>query len=471
MQASRHQDFRQRVANALEEPDRILSIDNAVEAAAKKRRRAFEALPNDEEIRDKAREIRAHTIANLDQYLVEFEERATANGFKIHWARNAREARQHVIRIVSDNQAKSVVKSKSMLSEEIGLNEALEEARVDVVETDLGEYIAQLADDRPSHIITPIIHLNRQDVAGIFREKLGASGSDDISYLNTVARDALQDKFLNADVGITGCNFGVAEAGALCLVENEGNVRMVSSVPDVHIALMGIERLVPSFQELSVMLQLLARSATGQKLTAYTTIIHGARCTGEPSGPRESHVVLIDNGRTRALAGDLAEILYCIRCGACLNICPVYRAIGGHAYGSTYSGPVGAVISPILGGTPTFPDLPHASTLCGACEEVCPVRIQLPTLLLRLRRNTVQEGQSPAWMKIVMSAYAAVTRSAQAMNLAEKAASLICHLLGADWYGGQLPGPLRSWTTSREFPLFNARPFRQRWGDLENNEG
>jgi L-lactate dehydrogenase complex protein LldF len=469
MHASRETDFHQRVASALEEPNRILSINNAVRAAARKREKALEALPNANEIREMAREIRAHTIANLERYLVEFEKHATANGFEIHWAKDAREARQHVLRIVSDHQAKNVVKSKSMLSEEIGLNQALEGGGVGVVETDLGEYVAQLADDRPSHIITPIIHLDRHDVGKIFAEKLSTTGSDDIAYLNRVARDELRRRFLNADVGITGCNFGVAEAGALCLVENEGNVRMVTSVPDVHIALMGIERLVPSYRELAIMLQLLARSATGQKLTAYSTIIHGPRREGETSGPRESHVVLIDNGRTRALAGDLAEILYCIRCGACLNICPVYRSIGGHAYGSTYSGPVGAVISPILGGTPKFPDLPHASTLCGACEEVCPVRIQLPTLLLRLRRNTVEEGLSPSWMKVMIRAYAAVASFAPVMGVAEKAASLASRLFGDDWYGGNAPGPLRSWTASRQLPLFDARPFRQRWNERQND--
>jgi L-lactate dehydrogenase complex protein LldF len=350
-----------------------------------------------------------------------------------------------------------------MVTEEIGLNAALEAAGIEVVETDLGEFIAQKGQDHPSHIIAPILHLTRQEVGHIFEETLGVEYTDNPEELNSIARKTLRDVYLTADIGITGCNFGVAETGTVCLVTNEGNARMVTALPRVHIALMGMERLVPTLEDLGVMLQILARSATGQKLSVYSTLITGPKRPDEAQGPEEVHIIILDNGRSRALGTDLAEILYCIRCGACLNICPVYRAIGGHAYGSVYPGPVGSVVSPVLGGVVGFGDLPNASTLCGACKDVCPVRIDLPTLLLRLRRDIVQQGQSPRYLKIGMTGYAATASKPGRFKLAARFAGVMSTLIPGKWFRGQLPGPLRAWTRIREFPLFERQSFQQRW--------
>ena len=457
------QPFRERVKAAFANPDRLVAINRFAQSTVEKRNAALESLPDADATRKLGRAIRAHTIAHLDQYLEQFEAKAQANGAHVHWARDAAEAQQIVLDIVRRHGARRVAKSKSMVTEEIGLNVALEGAGIEVFETDLGEFIAQQGGDHPSHIIVPVMHLTRQEVGQIFAEKLGVPYTDAIPELNAIARATLREVYLTADIGITGCNFAVAETGSVCLVTNEGNGRMVATLPGVHIALMGMERIVPTLDDLAVMLQLLSRSATGQKLSVYTSIISGPRRPGEPHGPAESHIIILDNGRSRALAGDLAEILYCIRCGACLNVCPVYRAIGGHAYGSVYPGPVGSVVSPILGGVPTHAELPHASTLCGACKDICPVHIDLPTLLLRLRRETVRQGRSPGWLWLGMKGYGAAATGAGRFQLAAWLAGLVTRLAGQGWLKGSLPGPLRAWTRYRHFPAFALKTFQQQW--------
>jgi len=458
-----HKPFEDRLAEALANPQRLAAIGRAAMRFYEGRVAAMDTLPDAEAIRDLARAIRAHTIAHLDEYLQRFEANVQAAGGHVHWAHDAVEACSIVLRIAQENAVRRVVKSKSMVSEEISLNAALEQAGLEVVETDLGEYIAQLGHDHPSHIVAPVLHLTRQEVGRIFSERLAVPYTDEIAALNAIARRALREKFLKADMGISGCNFAVAETGTVCIVTNEGNGRMVTTLPRVHVALMGMERIVPTLQDLAVMLQLLPRSATGQKLTAYTSLLTGPRRPDEPHGPQETHVVILDNGRSRALAGDLAEILYCIRCGACLNVCPVYRTIGGHAYGSVYSGPVGSVLSPILGGVAAFADLPQASTLCGACHDICPVRIDLPLLLLRLRREVAREGYTPRWLQVGIRGYTAVARRAGHFALAARLASWLTRLMGGGWFNGQLPGPLGAWTRSRAFPPFVRRTFQQRW--------
>ena len=311
-----------------------------------------------------------------------------------------------------------------MISEELELNGALEAAGVRVVETDLGEFVVQVAGEHPSHIIGPIIHKSKDDVAALFEQKLGATPSDvaDVPHMAAFARRLLRAEFLRADMGISGANFGIAETGSLCIVTNEGNGRLTTTVPRVHVALMGIERVVPSFADLGLMLQLLARSATGQPLTVYTNIISGPRRrgpksaagdehgAGEPDGPDELHVVLVDNGRSSLLGTELAEILHCIRCGACLNVCPVYQSVGGHAYGTVYMGPVGSVLTPALRGLGPFGELPHASSLCGACREICPVRIDIPRMLLALRAQGVRERRGPAWITFGLAFYARLAK-------------------------------------------------------------
>lgn len=454
------QPFNNRVQEALSNPERLAAINRAAVRFYNGRTAVMGSLPDAEATRDYARTVRAHTIANLDRYLEEFETNAKKAGSQVHWAVDAGEARQIVLDIAKKTSAGRIVKSKSMVTEEINLNHALEKAGLEVFESDLGEYIAQLGNDRPSHIIAPVLHLTRQEVGHIFAEKLGVPFTDDPLELNAIARSRLREVYLTADIGITGCNFAVAETGSVCLVTNEGNGRMVTTLPRVHIAIMGMERLVPTIEDLSVMLQLLARSATGQRLSTYTSLVTGTRRQGEPHGPEESHIIIVDNGRSEALAGDLAEILYCIRCGACLNVCPVYRAIGGHTYGSTYPGPIGSVVSPIYGGMAAFSDLPNASTLCGACEDICPVRIQLPTLLLRLRRNAAEAGFSAPWITMGIKSFGTVTRSPGRFSLALRLAGIVSRLTGGRWLQ-RLPGPLKAWTAARHFPPFAAKSFQQ----------
>jgi L-lactate dehydrogenase complex protein LldF len=465
--SSRAAPMQDRVATALANSARLVNIQVATERFSTGRRKALDELPDSEAIRDLARAIRAHTISRLDTYLLQFERAFTALGGTVHWARDAEEAREVVVGIAKGTGVRRIVKSKSMVTEEIGLNAALEAAGLEVVETDLGEYIAQLSGDRPSHLIAPVLHLTRQEVGRIFEQKLGVPYTDSIPELTAIARHKLREAFLAADMGITGCNFAVAETGTICLVTNEGNGRMVTSLPRVHVAVMGMERLVPTVTDLGVMLQLLARSATGQRLSSYTSWVTGPRRSGDAYAPRESHVVIVDNGRSTALAGDLAEILYCIRCGACLNACPVYRTIGGHAYGSVYAGPVGSVVSPVLGGLPAFPELPYASTLCGACHDACPVRIDLPALLLRLRRDAVQQGLSRAWVTAGMRGYAWMAGRSRRYDLATALAGLLSRLTRGRWIS-RLPGPIGGWTRHRAFPPFARRTFQRRYEEASH---
>jgi L-lactate dehydrogenase complex protein LldF len=431
------------------------------------RETAFAQLGDGDALRDHARRLRAHTLRRLDHYLAQFAASVEARGGTVHWAETAAEACRHVVDIARREGCTLAVKSKSMVSEEVALNHALEAAGVRVVETDLGEWIIQLAADRPSHIIAPIIHRSREQVAAVLRDQAGARPEDlaDIPAMTAFARRVLRREYLAAGMGISGANFGVAETGSICTVTNEGNGRLCTSVPPVHVALMGIERLVPSMDDLALMLRLLARSATGQKLSVYTNIVSGPRRDDEEDGPRALHVVLVDNGRSRLLAGELAEILYCIRCGACLNACPVYQRAGGHAYGSVYSGPMGAVVTPGLEGIEAWGDLPHASTLCGACRDVCPVRIDIPRLLLTLRHQGQQAGRGPGWVRHGVGVHAWVASRPRLYRAAQRGAARVAALLARDGWISRLPGPLAAWTRSRDFPAPATRTFTDRWND------
>ena len=391
--------FRSHIKASLADVNLQTALDANAERRINVRQIAFESLANPAALRAKAHLIRQDVVEHLDSYLEQFISRAGENGIVIHRAEDADQAIKMVLEIAEQHDAKLIAKSKTMVSEEIGLNHTLEKHGLEVIETDLGEYIVQLRGEPPSHIITPAVHLRRQDVGKLFEEKLGLAYTEDIGIMTNTARQILRQVFLDADIGISGVNFGVAETGTLCIVTNEGNGRMVTTLPRTHVALMGIERIVPTMEDLALMLSLLPRSATGQKLSVYTSLLNSPRAENDPDGPRERHVILVDNGRSVVRESELQEILYCIRCGSCLNACPVFREIGGHAYvgqhgkSTPYPGPIGSVISPALFGRCEFGNLARASSLCGACKEACPVDIDLPKLLLRIRAGDKDNHQ------------------------------------------------------------------------------
>src|SRR6266516_2914652 len=365
------------------------ALRNATSLFAKRRLAAAEGLKNWEGLRTEARAIKDEVLLHLDKYLDQFVANAEKFGAQVHWARDAAEANQIVCRLAGERGARQLVKSKSMVTEEIHL----EAAGIEVIETDLGEYIIQLAGEAPSHIIVPAIHKTKKQIAELFTAKLGIEPTDDVDRLTSAARRVLRQRFAAADMGISGVNFGVAETGTILILENEGNVRLTTSLPRTHIAVMGIEKILPRFADLDVFLKLLPRSGTGQQLTTYQSLITGTKGRPDDEGPAELHIVLLDNGRSRMLAHPVTrQALACIRCGACLNACPVYQQIGGHAYGSVYPGPIGAVITPQLSGLAKNSQLPYASSLCGACREVCPVKIDIPQLLLHLRAEITEPG-------------------------------------------------------------------------------
>jgi L-lactate dehydrogenase complex protein LldF len=443
----------------------VAALDIGARRLTDKRLKAAADFPGMDAMRDHARQIRLHTLARLDHYLGQFADQVEALGGHVHWAADGDEANAIVTKLATDRGVARIVKSKSMVTEEIELNDALEAANLEVVETDLGELIVQLAHDKPSHIIAPVMHKTRFEIGELFRDTLGVDYTDDPTELNAIARRHLRQIFLTADMGISGVNFAVADTGSISLVTNEGNGRLTTTAPRYHVAVMGMERVVPTFGDLSVMLEVLARSGTGQRLSVYTNIVTGPRRPGDPDGPEEFHVVILDNGRSEVLDGDLSEILACIRCGACLNICPVYRHTGGHAYGSTYSGPVGAVVTPALMGLDAFHDLADASSLCGACKDACPIRIDIPRMLLELRSQSAAAGHSPAQVHRGIQAYAAAATRPAAFRALLRTGGVAGRAL-PDWIT-KLPFAGSGWTDHRAFPKPAAKPFHQWWKERD----
>ena len=438
------------------------SLGRALDANADRRQRgrelAFESLPDMEGHIQRAHDRRQETIRRLDFYLDQFSRSLESHGVQVHNAPDAAAASRLILSIAQRVNAQRVVKSKSMLSEEIKLNKTLELHGLETVETDLGEFIVQLRGETPGHIITPAIHLTRRDVARTFNEKLAMPYSEDVADLNQHARKTLRHIFMQADLGISGVNFGVADTGTLCLVTNEGNGRMVTSLPPVHIALMGVERIVPTAQDLDLMLQLLPRSATGQKLTSYVSLLGSARQDPQGDANVERHVILVDNGRRSLVATPLEDALLCIRCGACLNACPVFREIGGHAYGSVYPGPIGSLVSPGYFGIERFGHLAHASTLCGACNEACPVGIDLTKLLLRTRR--MYRGAQPGalGLRFGIKFYTWLAKNSKRFHAAQRVAGMLSQILPMrEGWIRSLPPPLNGWTAARDFPPFTTR--------------
>ena len=464
-------DFATRVRLAMADDHLRGALDRATGLFTARRSAALASLEHADAVRDAARAARLGALAHLAENLERFEAKLAANGAQVHWAETPDEANRIVAGIAAATRTRVAVKSKSMVSEETHLNAALERAGVEVIETDLGEYIVQLAHDRPSHIIAPIIHLTRQDVGRVMEQQLHVPYTDETRQLAATARLRLRDAFLRAEMGITGANFGVVENGTICLVTNEGNARMVTTLPRVHVVMMGIEKLVPRLADLDRCLKVLARSATGQKLTVYTTMIRGPRAAGEADGPEELHVVLLDNGRSRILAGETAEILACIRCGACLNACPVYRTIGGHAYGDTYPGPVGAIVTPGLRGLDAWRALPDASSLCGACREVCPVRIDIPRMLLTLRGAATKAHPHPRSLAAAMRLYAWTATRPRLYRNVVRVGGWWLRRLSRDGWIRKAPGLAGGWTRSRDLRAPAVRNFQQRWQERQRQRG
>jgi L-lactate dehydrogenase complex protein LldF len=434
------------------------SVGSATRAFDAHRARAFGEI-DAERWRDWARDVKAHALTRLADYLEEAEARLLERGVRVHWAETAMDALAVLDRVVAEHGVRTAVKAKSMVSEELGVNRHLESLDVRPVETDLGEYIIQLLDEPPSHIVGPAIHKSLDDCRALFAERLGTSPDASPDTLAGAARDALRTAFLEADLGISGANFVAAETGTLALIENEGNIRLSTSLPRVHVAFVGIEKVVPRLEDLSGLLQLTARAATGQPIGNFVSLIQGPRAAGEVDGPDEVHVVFVDNGRTELLADDAAwEALRCVRCGACLNTCPVYRQTGGHAYGWTYSGPIGAIIAPGMLGLAKAMPLPHASSLCGACADVCLVRIPIPDLLIHWRERAVEAGLAPTAEGLGSKLYAGLADRPGAFAAAGEL------LRWTPWrvFGRALP-VLGGWMQERAAPRPSPKSFRQLW--------
>ncbi len=463
-------DFNRAAASALADADVQRNMRGLYDGFHMARERAAEATPNWEDLRDRARAVKAHTIEYLDHYLGMAAENVERAGGKVFFAKDADEASRYILDLAAARGVKTVIKSKSMLSEEMGLNARLEEAGVEPVETDLGEYLIQLRGETPYHIVAPALHLSKEQVADLLQEEIGGPRYERAEDLTAAAREQLRGKFFEADMGITGANFLVAETGTLVLVTNEGNGRMCTSMPKVHVAIMGMEKVVPSMEDMGMFLRLLIRSATGQRLSSYVTLVNGVRRDDDVDGPEEFHLVVVDNGRSKMLADPaLREALYCLRCGACLNACPVYRKVGGHSYGWVYSGPIGAVVSPMLTSLPDAKDLPYASSLCGACREVCPVRIDIPRMLLHMRSDLAEGGphsgspRASLAERLTMKAWRLAVARPWMLRLANRLARLAQRPLVKDGRLRKLPPPLSAWTRHRTFPAVASRPFRDRW--------
>jgi L-lactate dehydrogenase complex protein LldF len=454
--------FTNRVDKGLNDSFMRGAVSSAQERFQTRRLTAAEELGNWEDWRSHGEEIRQHVLENLDYYLYQLSENVSNRGGHVFFAQTAEEAREYIQRVAQKKNAKKIVKAKSMVTEEINLNAALEEVGCEVIETDLGEYILQLDDhEPPSHIVVPALHKNKEQIRDVFKEKQGYQQTEKPEELALHAREKLRQEYLTADIGITGCNFAIAETGSITLVTNEGNADLVCALPKTQITVMGMERLAPTFEEMEVLVSLLTRSAVGQKLTSYITVLSGPRDEGDVDGPEEFHLVIVDNGRSEILGGEFQSVLQCIRCAACINVCPVYRHVGGHSYGSIYSGPIGAVLSPLLGGYDDYKELPYASTLCGACTEACPVKIPLHELLHKHRQVIVEkEGRAPISEKLLMKAFGIGAASPTLYKFGSKLAPTAMSPFKNGDKISNGPGPLKAWTEAREFPAPTKERFR-----------
>ncbi len=453
--------FIQFADDALNDPDLQGAVSYGTRLGFEKRIGAMYQFGREhgEALRQQSAGIKRRALAKLPELIVQAEKNLLKNGFQVLWAKNADQANQLILEIVARHRVKLAVKSKSMATEEIGLNDNLEAAGIEVVETDLGEFIVQLAKERPSHIVVPIVHKTKQSIQKTLEEKAHMPPTDDPLEMTRFARAFLREKFLKADLGISGANFVIAETGSIGLVTNEGNGRLVTSLPKVHIALVGIEKIVATLEEYATLTQVLPRSATGQTLTVYTNLINGPKRDHEPDGPEDIYVIFLDNGRSEIYQSDYTDSLACIRCGSCLNACPVYNVTGGHAYGWVYPGPIGSVVTPLLKGLENAHILPYACCLCGLCKDVCPVDIDLPHFLLNLRKDVV-ETQSGNWIwDLGIAGWAWIMRHPKIYRWGAKGAGWILDVLPLK----NLPAPLTGWTDHRAIPTFAKKSFTELW--------
>ena len=469
---STHHEFLAASDKALQSPSLQVILGQLGDTLGERNRQAWRMLPNSDLVRQRARQIKDETLANLHVHLETLEKSVQDRGGQVHWADDGAAACQVIVDLIRRRGATRVVKSKSMTTEEIHLNPALIAAGIETVETDLGEYIIQLAGHRPSHIVGPALHLSAAEVAEILSVPAGRTLPVERESLAAFAREQLRQKFAAAEVGISGANFAVAETGTIVLISNEGNARLTTALPKMHIAIMGMEKVIPKLADLPYFLKVLARAATGQKLSVYTSIITGARREEETDGAEEFHLVILDNGRSRILGSPLRESLFCIRCGACLNACPIYRSVGGHAYGGVYAGPIGAVLTPLYDGLAANQHLPHASSLCGACQAACPVKIQIPEMLVQLREQLHHEPELKSrWENF---AYRLWARTLRKPWLYRMMTWLATRTMGR-WYRKnpwlqRLPGKLKGWTHKRDFPAPANRRFRDWWDQEGRHE-
>jgi L-lactate dehydrogenase complex protein LldF len=464
--------FKENAAQALTDPHLASALGRMTQGLVPRRAEALAALPEYEALRQRGAELKDHVLANLDHYLEVFEKNCTAAGGQVHWCPTAEDARRVILEVCRDAGARTVTKGKSMVAEELRLNEHLERHGITPVETDLGEYIVQLAEEPPSHIIAPAVHKTREQVSDLFHAHHVQYGKTERQTepeaLIGEAREVLRRKYLDADVGITGANYLIAETGSSVIVTNEGNGDLTQILPKVHLVVASIEKVVPTLEDATTILRLLARSATGQEFSAYTTLSTGPRREGDLDGPEAFHVVILDNGRSALLGSEFQEILRCIRCGACINHCPVYRSVGGHSYGAVYVGPMGAVLTPALEGVVRSMHLPFASSFCGRCESVCPMRIPLPKLMRFWRERAFEGGAVPATERHAVRLWAFVARRPRLYALG---ARLAARLLG--WLGRRR-GRIRrlvfaaGWTRSRDLPAPEGRTFQELWRAQEH---
>ncbi len=452
--------FRERVCAAQADERLMRAVHSTTFKKVAQRVDALAKLRDAEALRSMAEQIKRHALDELPRYLEQFAAQVERHGGHVHFAKDAVAARRIVCDIARQHESRLAVKAKSMTTEEVRLNDALESAGVRCVETDLGEFIVQIDHDRPSHIVSPIIHKDRAQIARAMTREIGCEYTEDPTALTMIARAHLRDIFRRCDLGITGVNFGVAESGTLCILTNEGNGRMTTTQPRVHVALMGIEKLVPRLSDLPVLLKLISRSTTGQPMGVYTTLITGAKRPADPDGPEHLHVVLLDNGRSDIWAGEFRAVLSCIRCGACLNACPVYRNVGGHAYNSVYPGPIGSVLMPLLGGLSQHADLPRASSLCGVCAVACPVKLDIPSLLLKLRGRATHT--QPLSKRLGMWLWGSAMRRPELYRLGQWLMRSWLGRGGREWSHTGI-GPLKAWTRSRDMPTPPKDSFRKRW--------